>query len=274
MSSFRFAVIMSVYKNDSVENFEAALKSVLKQDQCDVSVFLQVDGNVPDNLMDKVNQYHLKSNVFVDYSPISLGLAKQLNVAVTRIKNSTEKFDFIARMDSDDISMSSRFIKQANFLNSNPNVAVLGTDILEFYPDGKEYYKRMESNFDLIRAKLIGKCPLNHPTVVFDLNKIDLEDIVYDERLKNTQDYYLWVDLINKGYVLSNLNEPLLKFRVDESFNKRRGIKKLRNDFNSRVYAINKLNMHSFKNYALVFCLVVFRLSPSFLKNLAYRYLR
>jgi hypothetical protein len=105
---------------------------------------------------------------------------------------------------------------------------------------------------------------------MFNLNVIKSDDLKYDGVLRNTQDYYLWIELLKKGYKFANLREPLLKFRIDENFHKRRGLKKAINDFNSRVYAMKALNVFSTSNILHALLLFGLRVSPSFLKKLAY----
>ncbi|MER1746651.1 glycosyl transferase 2 family protein, partial [Proteus mirabilis] len=87
-------------------------------------------------------------------------------------------------------------------------------------------------------------------------------------------DYYLWIELLAKGYVFGNLDESLLKFRINNDFHSRRGIKKAKNDFKARLYAIRKLKIANFKNFSFLFLIVFLRVSPAFLKKIAYKYLR
>ncbi|MDW2092050.1 glycosyltransferase [Vibrio sp. 1865] len=268
------AVIMSVYKNDTVKNTKLAIDSIVSQESCHVYLFIQVDGLVSAQLRDALEEYGTRTNITIDFQEQNKGLAYQLNIAIERVKKSGIYFDYLARMDADDISLSFRFKKQIEYLENKPQIAVLGSDILEFFPDGREQYKKMESNHSILKKNIIKKCPLNHPSVIFNLNVISINEINYNVDMKNTQDYYLWVSLLSQGFIFSNINEPLLRFRVDANFNKRRGLSKLKNDLNARLYALNKLKIHSLKNYVYILLLVLFRLSPSPIKTIAYKYLR
>ncbi|MFR1054231.1 MAG: glycosyltransferase [[Clostridium] scindens] len=55
------------------------------------------------------------------------GLGNALRVAV---ENS--KYEWIARMDSDDVSVPYRFEQQLKYFASNPNIDIIGGDITEF----------------------------------------------------------------------------------------------------------------------------------------------
>jgi hypothetical protein len=92
--------------------------------------------------------------------------------------------------------------------------------------------------------------------------------------LKNTQDYYLWVDLVKDGCLFANINETLLKFRIDENFHQRRGLKKAMNDLKSRLYSFKILKNYSISNVLHVILLFILRVSPAWIKKLAYKKLR
>ena len=79
--------------------------------------------------------------------------------------------DFIARMDSDDISVAERFEMQVNFFLKNPKVDILGSNILTFSDQmlsastGKIMsYPTLDK---LIKFNLLFSCCLAHPTVMF-----------------------------------------------------------------------------------------------------------
>ena len=55
------------------------------------------------------------------------GLVKALNLGIE--KAISLKVDYIARMDSDDISLPNRLEIQANFLELNSNVDIVGSSV-------------------------------------------------------------------------------------------------------------------------------------------------
>lgn len=61
-------------------------------------------------------------------------------------------------------------------------------------------YMNLEVSYEheKIKKNVIKKCPFNHPSVMFR-NLIFEEGFRYKDSLKNTQDYYLWVDLLAAG---------------------------------------------------------------------------
>lgn len=269
----KIAVAMSVYGKDKVEYLERSIESVYQQVNVDFDIFLQIDGPISESLSDVVYKYSNRANFFLEHSENNLGLAAQLNRAINKII-SLGQYSYIARMDADDICMPNRFEKQLEFLSSCPEVAVVGTAIIEFDDEGGEFIKKMPTGHTELSKGMVKKCPFNHPTVVFNLNVIKHTDLKYDGRLKNTQDYYLWVDLLKKGYKFANLDTPLLRFRVDENFHERRGLYKAVNDFKSRVYAMRELKAFTLSNIIHTLLLFGLRLSPVVLKKYAYKNFR
>lgn len=269
----KVAVAMSVYKADKLSYLVEAVNSILEQEYKAFHLYIEVDGAISSDVRSYLNSLD-PENSTVTYYRENKGLATRLNQAIDKIIRSGQ-FSYIARMDSDDISDRLRFREQVDFLSKNQDIYVLGTDVLEIDKDNNPtYHKHMEVDSHKIRSDIIKKCPVNHPSVMFRVNLFDEFKLRYQDSLMNTQDYYLWVDVIDKGLKISNLNSPLLRFRVDENFHKRRGFKKSMNEFNSRIYAMKKLSMFSFRNILHTVLLLLLRLSPETVKKLAYRYMR
>jgi len=266
----KVAVVMSFYSNDKVGFLKESVRSIFEQQNVDVHLYIVQDGPCSKDLISSIE---LDSNITMMANLRNEGLAFCLNRAIDRVI-SDDDCDYIARMDADDISVSNRFSEQVNFLDNNNDIDVVGSDVWEIDNNGaKKFYKKMDSSHQELLKNIIVKCPFNHPTVMFR-KSVFKEGLRYKASLKNTQDYYLWVDLLSAGKKIANINEPLVLFRVDENFHKRRGLKKAINDLNSRLYAFKYLDCFCFRNVFHTFMLVVLRLLPSFLKKIAYKYFR
>ncbi|KPZ53594.1 glycosyltransferase [Pseudoalteromonas sp. P1-7a] len=269
----KVAVALSVYKLDSKNYLKESIDSLLNQTFTNFDVFIEVDGPVDSEVNDLLSNYNDNDKFHVNFNEENKGLAYRLNSIFDKILK-IGQYSYIARMDADDICMPQRFDEQVNFLLENEDIAVLGSSMIEFDSTGNENYKIMPVIHHELEKNIIKRCPVNHPTVMFNLDAINSIDLKYDGSLKNTQDYYLWVDLLSKGYKFANLRQPLLKFRIDENFHKRRGFKKAVNDFNSRLYAMKTLGVFSVANILHSILLFGLRVSPSYLKKIAYKRLR
>ncbi|MFL1808995.1 glycosyltransferase [Plesiomonas shigelloides] len=267
------AVAMSVYKSDSANHVDLAIKSILNQSLKDFHLYIEVDGTIDKSLSDLLKRYDTFKSITVNFNKSNKGLAYRLNQVIDKALE-TGRFNYIARMDADDISAVDRFHTQVEFLESNPDISVVGSDVIEIDDNGTEiFYKKMDSNHIDLLSNVIKKCPLNHPSVMFRIEVFN-ECYRYQTELKNTQDYYLWIDLLASGKKLANINKPLLYFRVNNNFHSRRGFNKAMNDLRSRFYAFNKLHNISLSNIIHVILLFGLRLSPNPLKKFAYKVMR
>lgn len=268
----KVAVAMAVYKRDRKIYLTQAIESILGQTYVDFVLYIAVDGAVDEELQDLLVQYELHPKVVVLWFDENKGLAQRLNdiIDVALIEN----FKYVARMDADDVSYRDRLMIQIGFLSLNPDVDVLGAGLNEIDENGRFLFQKIaEPDHSTLAQNIIKKCPFNHPTVVFDI-KVFSDGFRYRSNLKNTQDYYLWVDLLAAGKCFANIREPLLDFRIDRCFYSRRGFEKAMNDFGARIYAMRRLKIFTPVNILHACALFILRISPSPLKKLAYKYLR
>lgn len=119
---------------------------------------------------------------------------------------------YIARMDADDISLPERIEKQMNFMLSNPEVDLCGTNYIMIDGEGIEMgasdYPLTNSEMKL---NILFSSPLAHPTVIFKRDFI--RDIgKYREDFLNAEDYELWIRVAING-VMANIEDKLLLYR-------------------------------------------------------------
>ncbi|EON77497.1 putative glycosyltransferase [Lunatimonas lonarensis] len=126
-------------------------------------------------------------------------------------------------MDADDICHPSRFEKQVAFLDSHPEISVVGSWIAEFQDtlDNIVSYRKLPADPDELFSFAKRRCPLNHPTVMF--RKDDVLAVGNYDPYANQQDYQLWARLLVNGYKFANIQESLLFMRISSALFKRRG---------------------------------------------------
>lgn len=202
------SIIMSVYNNE--KTLSLTLDSVLSQTYQDFE-FIIVDDCSTDNSAKIIETYQQIDNriVFIK-NEINLGLPKSLNKAANASKG-----NYIARIDGDDICMLDRFEKQLKYMNDNPYTDILGTGAILIDQDGNEVGSvLMPQTNDEIKKDIRYKNPMIHPSIV--MKKSALEGLHgYDEKLRKAQDLDLWARAIDEKKVFHNLQEPLIKYRVD-----------------------------------------------------------
>ncbi|MFL9750699.1 glycosyltransferase [Vibrio cyclitrophicus] len=140
----KLAVAMSVYRTDNEAHLRKAISSILKQTYTNFDLYIEVDGPVHKDISTLLLGYGSYKNVFVNFNESNKGLAFRLNQIIDKVTKSG-CYSFIARMDADDISLPTRFSTQLSFLNENPRISVVGSDVLEISNSGDVvFHKKMD----------------------------------------------------------------------------------------------------------------------------------
>lgn len=214
------SVLISVYKSEKAEYLERALTSVWEdQTLKPEKIVLIQDGPVGSELACIVNQWEKKlgEKLEVIRNEQNIGLTKSLIKGISVIKT-----DYIARMDSDDISLPERFTRQAEFLDSHPEISIVGSDIIEFSDTAGELgIRKYPRNTDDAIKTIYKANPLAHPAVMMRKSMFDA-GVNYNADYRTTQDLALWFDVLSAGYKIHNIDTPLLKFRRDDAIYHRR----------------------------------------------------
>lgn len=270
----KFSVLMSVYANDDAGFFEMALRSVtvdqtLKPDQ----VVIVQDGPVSKEIDDTILEMQdlLPTTEFtIVKKEVNAGLAAALNSGLKACK-----YDWVARMDSDDISVADRFEKQVDFLLKNPEIDIVGGTIAEFQNEigDIDSLRKVGKTHAEILAMAKTRTPMNHMSIFYRKNAV-IEAGMYSEDFGKLEDYKLWVDMLSSGKKFSNIDDVLVNARIGNGFVERRSNKReiydwdmlqkylLQNNFVSKVEALkNKLYIR------------VFIYTPSWIKKLLYKFI-
>jgi Glycosyl transferase family 2 len=124
--------------------------------------------------------------------------------------------EYIARIDHDDLAEPGRLRKQAEFLDANPSVTVVGSQIRLF---GQE---DSVTDFPLDDASIKGRflqgaAYLANPSAMFRREFIQQHAIRYDPKLDIVDDLGFWFDCMLHGACFANLPEPLTAYRIHSS---------------------------------------------------------
>jgi glycosyltransferase involved in cell wall biosynthesis len=212
-----YSVILPVYKNDKPEFFRRAIDSILNQTIKSNDIIIICDGRIPSELDKLVTNYGKEPNVNVIRIEQPLGLWNAINVGIKNSKN-----ELIARMDSDDISVSNRAALQLAAFDDDAALSIVGGQIAEFEnsPDNVIAYRKVPTNHDDIVRFSKRRSPFNHPTVMY--KKSCLLQLAGYNRLSKTEDYDLWLRMLSEGYKAKNLDQVLLYYRVNNAAISRR----------------------------------------------------
>lgn len=204
------SVIMAVYNTEQAY-LEEAIDSILQQTLTDFE-FIIVDDCSTDGSVQVIREYAEKdSRIRPIYNQENLGLTKSLNVAL-RCANGK----YIARMDADDVSLKHRFERQVSYMEQNEDVAVLGSYV---FIDSEQGLINRGFNEDIEIDKiqmLFHNAGVAHPTAMIRKQFLDAHQIQYDEEIRKSQDYALWLDCVYAGGKISLLKEILFKYRIHD----------------------------------------------------------
>ena len=198
----KISVVMPAY---NAENYIAeAIDSILNQTFTDFE-FIIIDDCSSDRTAEIVKSC-TDPRIRFYRNEHNMGVAATLNRGLDLATG-----EYIARMDSDDISLPERFEKQVRFMDEHLEVAVLGTGIeLFFAQHGERIFsqKPEELKIDL----LFGNC-FAHPAVMMRAAYFGGSGFRYDNRFNKMEDFDLW-DRVSQHYAIASLPELLLKYRI------------------------------------------------------------
>lgn len=229
-------VILPVYKKDNPLFFDAAVKSILHQ-SVDVDLYICQDGRLTESL-EKLCYAYPNDRVKIIQSKENRGLPTILNKGIKIALD--QGYDYIARMDADDISDPKRMEKQITYLCENKEVHVLGTNATLINDQGDCIGKK-DLKHEVFFKDLKYNCELVHPSVMFR-RSFFLKFGFYDESLLKSQDYELWLRSSKNGAIIRNLSMHLMQFRYEPNIISRR---KKEQKYNIKI-KYNSLNFVDF----------------------------
>lgn len=272
----KLAVILPVYKNDKEQHVRLSFDSILNQTyNGEIKLIIGVDGPVSGDLETCLKEYEKKDNVSVQWFPLNRGLAIVLNDLLDICFK--EGFEYIARMDADDISMPERFEKQMAYLEAHPKIDVVGGAIEEI-----DYFSKSRGKV-IVYPKGPKKCyeffsrrnPHAHPAVLFRKSFFDKAGCKYRPEYRQNQDTMLWLDGMKMGTKHANVQDVILRFRFTNAlFKKRRnGWAFAKKQLTDRKM-INKTLGYGFGATIFGYMMFIMLVSPAWVKKIAYKVFR
>jgi len=202
------SVIMSTYKEDE-RLLRESIESILNQTYRDFEYIIILD--YPDNVVHKsvIEEYALKDDRIHFYvNEKNMGLTDSLNRGLSLCHG-----EYIARMDADDISLPDRLERQMEYLEKNHYDLIGGiTEMIN--ENGSLLYSIKSVPTDpkkINKALRYSQC-IAHPTWLG--RKEVFEKNAGYRHMPLCEDYDFTLRAVLNGFVISNLNEPVLKYRM------------------------------------------------------------
>jgi len=220
-SDIPFAAMLCLYnKNVAAEVEEAVFSAFGNQTYPPSQLIVVYDGPIPDNvaaIIDVFSQHNDVVKIIFDHCR-GHGAARAAAVSVC-------KYNWIAIIDADDISMPHRFEKLLDIVARFPQAAVIGGGFVEFEVENGAKTLGHTVNYPVtaqeVRRYLANRSPIAQPTAM--LRVAAVKAVGNYQHWFNNEDYYLWIRLASAGYQLLNVSEPLIWFRTNPNLFARRG---------------------------------------------------
>lgn len=192
---------MPVY--NSALYLREAVDSILRQSLGDFELILINDGSTDES--PQIIASYDDPRIVVLHHPKNVGLIVSLNEGLELARG-----QYIARMDADDISVSTRFAKQVEFLENYPEVGILGTRAIQF--GAAHGPMRPPINHDDIRCQLLFQSGFVHSSVMMRTAMMRAKNLLYGD-FRHAEDLELWQRCAEE-FKLANLPDRLVQYRV------------------------------------------------------------
>lgn len=204
----KVSVVMPVYNRQSMVN--EAIDSILKQDYGDFEFIIVNDGST-DSTAEILANYNDPRLQIVEL-PANCGVSISRNIGMKCASG-----DYIAVMDSDDIAFPGRLTAQVSFMDTHPDVHILGTDAVKIV-DGQEVKMRHPQDDAVIKSRLLALdgSSMIHPTTMMRASFLRMNSIQYPLS-RTDSDHGLWTEAMAAGAKFHLLKQHLLTYRRHDS---------------------------------------------------------
>ncbi len=195
-------VLMPAYNAERY--IRPAIASILNQTFRDFELLIIEDGST-DATEEIIGEFN-DPRISVFKNEVNRGIVYSLNKGVALARG-----EYLARMDTDDLSEPNRLMLQYEYLANHPDIAICGSGMMLFNSKGsfgKVYYSLDSS---ALKAEMLFNSPFAHPSIM--ARREVLAANPYEPSALHAEDYDLWsrILLSHRGV---NLPYFLLRYRI------------------------------------------------------------
>lgn len=205
------SVILTTYNRAGL--LPNAINSILAQTYQNFELIIINDGST-DNTKNVIEEYASKDKRIKH-------IENNGNKKIIYSQNrglSLAKGKYIAWIDDDDIAYPTKLYEQLVFLEKNPSITILGTDISLMNGDRKVYLWPVE--YEPQKAEivfLVGRLPVVFATTMWRSDFIRKYNIKFDETKPLPQDLVIYDAVLKHGGKIMTLPKTLYKYRLHRS---------------------------------------------------------
>ncbi len=228
------SILMGIYNCEST--LDEAIESILNQTYTGWKMIMCDDASSD-------NTYALAEKYVKEYPDKFILIKNEKNMGLNYTLNHCLKYadtKYVARMDGDDISLPERFEKEINFLEANPQYAIVSAQ-MEYF-DEQGVFGKSNGDGEALNENIVKGTPFCHaPCMVLKEAYNAVGGYSVSKRLLRVEDYELWVKMYAKGFKGYNLPEVLYRMRDDRNATKRRKFRYRINEAYVRYLAVKRL---------------------------------
>lgn len=196
------SVVMPTYNSEKYVC--EAVESILNQTFGDFEFLIINEFGSNDRTVEICESYH-DARIKIIQNETRLGLADSLNKGIRLCKGK-----YFARMDSDDVSLPTRFEKQLRYMETHPDICVLGSWQEHFGIRNSKHTP--PERHEEIKIGMLFQCDMCHSTVFIRRKEFCGCGLSYNPEYV-AEDYELWLRAV-KAVRFANIQEVLGRYRV------------------------------------------------------------
>lgn len=205
------SVIMGLHRLDHL--VYPAIDSILNQSNVELEFIIVANGKDFSQIKDALQKHYAnESRIRIYTTPVGQ-LSHALNIALAHAK-----YDYVARMDGDDVSHPNRLCKQMEYLLLN-KLDMVGSAVCLINEDGVNIGSRSYPAANKINKLMYFKNCFAHNTVLYK-KEVIINARGYNSGF-NSEDYDLWLRLRRRRVKWDNMQEELLDYRIHEAASQR-----------------------------------------------------
>ncbi len=207
-TDIKLSVVMSTHSMN-LNWLKLSIESILKQSFSEFEFIIVIDSPYDIHLKNFLNEYRMRDErIKLILNKRTYGFPKSINKAIKKSKG-----EYIARMDSDDISEVNRLFLQYEFMEKNKNISICGTNARIINSEGNIVGNFIRpSNETAIEKYIYHQNPLIHPTYLVRTEVY--RKLNYYKDITPGQDYEFLARAFLANYKIANLNFYGLRYRT------------------------------------------------------------
>lgn len=199
------SIIIPTY---NVEKYiEQGIDSLLNQTYSNLEILIIDDCSTDNTPVILKKKYTKNKKIKIIEKSENLGPANSRNIGIQQAHGK-----YIALLDGDDYYAVDKIEKQVQVMESNPDVAVCSTFLYTFGLEEKEIRFPIR-HIEIKDQQLLG-CPVAHAATMFRTSYIRENNLYYNENLRFSEDYDLFIRILLQGGKFMTIPEALYFYRL------------------------------------------------------------